>query len=77
MLTVTCHESHVTTWQRTQREFVRAPELVVVPGRHEDVHRVPDHGEVGGPGVVMVIRLDRYYLLHDVNLLVFPITSLI
>ena len=33
----------------TQGEFIQLPELVVVPGGDEDVHRVSDHGEVGGP----------------------------
>ena len=33
----------------TQAHVVGAVELVVVPGGDEDVHRVSDHGEVGGP----------------------------
>ena len=36
----------------TQGEFIQLPELVVVPGGDEDVHRVSDHGEVGGPAAV-------------------------
>ena len=36
----------------TQGHVVRPVELVVVPGGDEDVHRVSDHGEVGGPAAV-------------------------
>ena len=36
----------------TQAHVVCPVELVVVPGGDEDVHRVSDHGEVGGPAAV-------------------------
>ena len=36
----------------TQAHVVGPVELVVVPGGDEDVHRVSDHGEVGGPAAV-------------------------